>query len=368
MKVPMLDLHAQYQPMMGEIRRVIEEVFEKHHYIMGAQVRELEEMMQNYLGIKHAIGCASGTDALVLAIKALNIGQGDEVITTPFTFFATASSIWRNNATPVFVDIDPQTYNLDAEQIEAAITERTKAIMPVHLFGQCCDMTRIMEIAEKYNLKVIEDNAQGIGGTWDGKMSCSFGNIGTLSFFPSKNLGAMGDGGMCLTNDDELATGLRQLRVHGENPKYYHKWVGLNSRLDTMQAAILMVKLGYLENFSEGRRANAAFYDEHLKGIEGLITPKIDKRAKTIYNQYTLRTEKRDELMEHLQANDIGCAVYYPLPLHLQECFASLGYKEGDLPESEKASKEVLSIPIYPELTDEMKAYVVEKIREFFAR
>lgn len=366
MKVPMLDLHAQYETLMPAIREQLDKVFENHHYIMGAQVKELEERMQGYLGIKHAIGCASGTDALVLAVQALGIGEGDEVITTAFTFFATASSIWRNHAKPVFVDIDPRTFNLDPAKIEAAITERTKAIMPVHLFGQCCNMDAIMKIAQKHNLKVIEDNAQGIGSTWNGKMSCSFGDIGTLSFFPSKNLGAMGDAGMCLTNDDALAAGLRQLRVHGENPKYYHQWVGLNSRLDTLQAAVLLVKLEALEGWSRGRRANAAFYDSELKGIAGLTTPFIDHSAVSIYNQYTLITEQRDELMAYLQKKDIGCAVYYPLPLHIQQCFSELGYQKGDLPVAEKLATQVLSIPIYPELTDEMKQYVVQSIREFF--
>jgi dTDP-4-amino-4,6-dideoxygalactose transaminase len=367
MKVPMLDLHAQYESLMPEIRAQLDRVFDSHHYIMGAQVKELEEKMQEYLGIKHAIGCASGTDALVLAIKALDIGQDDEVITTPFTFFATASSIWRNNAKPVFVDIDPDTFNLDPAQIEAAITPQTKAIMPVHLFGQCSDMDAIMQIARKHGLKVIEDNAQGIGSTWNGKMSCSFGDIGTLSFFPSKNLGAMGDAGMCLTNDDELAAGLRQLRVHGENPKYYHKWVGLNSRLDTVQAAVLLVKLQYLVAWSKQRRANAAFYDQQLAGIGDLKTPVIDPKAVTIYNQYTLTTSHRDQLMQHLQQKNIGCAVYYPLPLHLQECFAELGYKAGDLPIAEALANKVVSIPIYPELTQEMLQYVVESIKEFYS-
>lgn len=366
MKVQMLDLHAQYETLMPAIREQLDRVFADHHYIMGAQVKELEQRMQNYLGIKHAIGCASGTDALVLAVKALGIGEGDEVITTPFTFFATASSIWRNHAKPVFVDIDPDTFNLDPAKIEAAITTKTKAIMPVHLFGQCCNMDAIMQIAKKHDLRVIEDNAQGIGATWNGKMSCSFGDIGTLSFFPSKNLGAMGDAGMCLTNDDELAAGLKQLRVHGENPKYYHQWVGLNSRLDTMQAAILLVKLEALADWSQARRANAAFYDYELKGIAGLKTPHIAAQAVTIYNQYTLITEQRDELMAHLQSKDIGCAVYYPLPLHIQECFRELGYQKGDFPVAERMSQQVLSIPIYPELTDEMKQYVVASIREFF--
>ncbi|MDD3578865.1 MAG: DegT/DnrJ/EryC1/StrS family aminotransferase [Candidatus Cloacimonetes bacterium] len=367
MKVPMLDLNAQYEPLMADIRAALDKVFEEHHYIMGSQVKALEERVQEYLGIKHAIGCASGTDALVLAIKALGIGDGDEVITTPFTFFATASSIWRNHAKPIFVDIDPKTFNLDPQKIEAAITPRTKAIMPVHLFGQCSDMQAIMEIAKKHNLKVIEDNAQGIGSTWNGQMSCSFGDIGTLSFFPSKNLGAMGDAGMCLTNSDDLAAKLRQLRVHGENPKYYHKWVGLNSRLDTMQAAILLVKLEALAAWSDARRANAAFYDEALAGIADLQTPYIHPKALTIYNQYTLITSRRDALMKHLQDSGIGCAIYYPLPLHLQECFAQLGYKAGDLPIAEKLAGQVLSIPIYPELSHDMKQYVADCIREFFA-
>lgn len=362
----MLDLHAQYEPLMQEIRAKIDEVLSKHHYIMGTQVKELEDRMQQYLGIKHAIGCASGTDALVLAIKALGIEDGDEVITTPFTFFATASSIWRNNAKPVFVDIDPNTFNMDPAKIEAAITPRTKAIMPVHLFGQPADMDAIMNIAKNHALSVIEDNAQGIGSTWNGKMSCSFGDIGTLSFFPSKNLGAMGDAGMCLTNDDDLAQKLRQLRVHGESPKYYHKWVGLNSRLDTMQAAILLVKLEALEKWSEGRRKNAAFYNESLKDIPQIRIPFIHPKATSIYNQYTLVCEERDALMKHLSDSGVGCAVYYPLSLHEQECFESLGYHTGDLPISEAMAKRVLSIPIFPELSLEQKTYVVNKIKEFY--
>lgn len=367
MKVPMLDLHAQYEPLMPAIRTAIDNVFENHHYIMGSQIKALEDRMQEYLGIKHAIGCASGTDALVLAVKALGIGEGDEIITTPFTFFATASSIWRNHAHPVFVDIDPKTFNIDPTKIEAAITPRTKAIMPVHLFGQCADMEAIMIIAKKHNLKVIEDNAQGIGCTFNGKMSCSFGDIGTLSFFPSKNLGAMGDAGMCLTNDDDLAAKLKQLRVHGENPKYYHKWVGLNSRMDTMQAAVLLVKLEELAKWSEARRGNADFYNQRLCNIAGLTTPYIDPRAVSIYNQYTLVCDNRDALMSYLQDKGVGCAVYYPLPLHIQECFSELGYKVGDLPVSEELADKVLSLPIYPELTTEMKQYVVDCIKEFYA-
>ncbi len=362
----MLDLHAQYEPLMPEIREALERVFADHHYIMGPQVRELEEKVEKYLGIKHAVGCASGTDALVLAVKALGIGEGDEIITTPFTFFATASSIWRNHAQPRFADIDPRTFNLDPDKIEAAITPKTKAIMPVHLFGQSADMTRIMEIARKHGLAVIEDNAQGVGSTWKGQMSCSFGDIGTLSFFPSKNLGAMGDAGMCLTNSDDLAAKLKQLRVHGENPKYFHKWVGLNSRLDTLQAAVLSVKLDRLAQWSENRRANAKFYDRQLKGIAQIQTPYIAAEAVTIYNQYTLICEDRDGLLSHLQSKNIGCAVYYPLPLHLQECFAGLGYQEGNFPVAERLAQQVLSIPIYPELSTGQKQYVCDSIREFY--
>lgn len=366
MKVPLLDLQAQYKPIISKVKAAIDEVIAENDFILGHQVKEFEDKMANYLGIKYAIGCASGTDALVLAVQATGIGADNEVITTPFTFFATASSIWRNGAKPRFVDINPDTFNLDVEKLEAAITDKTRAIMPVHIFGQACDMTRIMDIAEKYNLKVIEDNAQGIGCTWDGKMSCSFGDVGTLSFFPSKNLGAMGDGGMCLTNDEELALKLRQLRVHGENPKYYHKWVGLNSRLDTIHAAVLGVKLDYLSQWSEGRRANAAFYDEQLADIPQVKTPYIHPSAVSIYNQYTIYCENRDALLHHLKEKEIGCAIYYPLPLHLQECFAELGYKKGDFPMAEKASQSVLSLPIYPELTDAQKSYVVEAIKEFY--
>jgi dTDP-4-amino-4,6-dideoxygalactose transaminase len=348
----MLNLQAQYEPLLPDIRAAMDTVLKENNYIMGHQVKELEEKMASYLGARYAVGCASGTDALVLAVQALGIGPGDEVITTPFTFFATASSIWRNGAKPRFADIDPHTFNLDPDQIEAAITPRTKAIMPVHLFGQCCDMERIMKIARKHGLKVIEDNAQGIGCTWNGKMSCTFGDIGTLSFFPSKNLGAMGDGGMCVTD--------------GENPKYYHQWVGLNSRLDTLQAAILNVKLDHLAGWSEARRANAAYYNEKLAGIPQVKIPYIAEKAVTIYNQYTLICAERDALLEHLKDRDIGCAVYYPKPLHLQECFAELGYKEGDLPVAEQTARQVLSIPIYPELTEAQKRYVFDAIRDFY--
>ena len=366
MKVPLLDLNAQYANIMPEIRQELDKVLSTHQYILGPSVKDFEDDMQKYLDVKHAIGCASGTDALQLALMALEIGEGDEVVTTPFTFFATASTIHRVGAKPIFVDIDAKTFNINPDLIERAITKRTKAIMPVHLFGQSAEMDKILQIAKKHNLKVIEDNAQGIGAKWAGKYIGTIAEIGTLSFFPSKNLGAMGDGGMCLTDSDDLATKLRQLRVHGENPKYYHKWVGLNSRLDSLQAAALRVKLRYLEGWSEGRRKNASIYDELLSNVPQIKLPFIHEKAQTIYNQFTIICDKRDELMTHLQKNDIGCAIYYPLSLHLQECFAYLGGKEGDLPISEETSKKVLSLPIYGELKREEIEYVAKKVREFF--
>lgn len=366
MKVPLLDLDAHYEPLMSKIRYKLDEVFATHQYILGPQVKAFELMMQDYLDVNFAVGCASGTDALILALQALNIGNGDEVITTPFTFFATASSIARIGATPVFVDILPDTFNIDPSQIEAAITEKTKAIMPVHLFGQAAEMDKITEIARKHSLTIIEDNAQGIGAIYDGKKAGTIGDIGTLSFFPSKNLGCMGDGGMCLTNDEELANSLKQLRVHGENPKYYHKWIGLNSRLDSIQAAILAVKLPHLEDWSEKRRENALYYNERLQDVKQIKLPVIQPKANSIYNQFTLIAENRDNLKDRLSDAGIGCAIYYPLPLHLQECFAYLGRKEGDCPIAEEMAQKVLSIPIYPELSIEQKDYVIETIKKFY--
>jgi dTDP-4-amino-4,6-dideoxygalactose transaminase len=389
MKVPLLDIHSQYLGIMDEIRSELDTVLSSHQYILGPAVREFEEAMQSYHSVKYAIGCASGTDALQLALMALGIGPGDEVITTPFTFFATASTIHRVGAKPVFVDICEDTFNIDTVKIADAITERTKAILPVHIFGQAANMDSIMLYAQKYGFKVIEDNAQGVGakyksvvnmsksaeGNWVAsleevkptlKILGTIGDIGTLSFFPSKNLGGMGDGGMCLTNCDDLAGKLKQLRVHGENPKYYHKWVGLNSRLDSLQAAVLKVKLKYLDGWSEGRRRNAAIYQELLGDMKMVKLPVIDKKAESIYNQFTIACERRDELMTNLQENGIGCAIYYPLSLHLQECFAYLGGKPGDCPVSEKVSNSVLSLPIYAELTREQIEYVCQKIREFY--
>ncbi|MCL1827817.1 MAG: DegT/DnrJ/EryC1/StrS family aminotransferase [Candidatus Cloacimonetes bacterium] len=368
MKVPLLDLNAQYLPVMSEIKAELDKVFSTHQYILGTAVKEFEEDMQMYLQVKHAIGCASGTDALQLALMALGIAAGDEVITTPFTFFATASAIHRVGATPIFVDIDSRTYNLNPDLLEKAITPRTKAIMPVHLFGQPANMNSIAEIAAKHQLKIIEDNAQGIGAKYDGAFAGTIGDIGTLSFFPSKNLGAMGDGGMVLTNDDELALRLKQLRVHGENPKYFHKWVGLNSRLDSLQAAALKIKLRQLDKWSAQRRENAKIYHELLTDLPEINLPYIDPKALTIYNQFTITCRDRDGLMAHLQKNDIGCAIYYPLSLHLQECFAHLGGKKGDFPVCEDLSQKVLSLPIYSELTREQIEYVCQKIKEYFTK
>ena len=366
MKVPMLDLNAQYLPILDDIRAEIEKVFTTHAYKLGPQVKEFEEDIKEFCNVKHAIGCASGTDALLLALLALNISEGDEVITTPFTFFATAGTIHRVGATPVFADVKTDTFNIDPQKIESVITSKTKAIMPVHLFGQPAEMDKIMDIARKYDLKVIEDNAQGIGAEFDGKVAGTIGDIGTLSFFPSKNLGAMGDGGMCLTNDDELSTKLFQLRVHGENPQYYHKWVGLNSRLDTIQAAVLLVKLRSLQSWSEARRQNAEYYYKHLSDIPQIKLPVIHKKATSIYNQFTLLAEQRDELLKYLRAHDIGCAVYYPRVLHLQECFTYLNYKEGDFPVSEELAKKVISIPVFSEISREQQDFVISTIREFY--
>ena len=365
MKVPLLDLNAQYEPIIDEIRKEIDKVLKSHQYILGPAVKEFEETMQDYLNVKYAVGCASGTDALQLALMVLGIGEGDEVISTPFTFFATASTIHRVGAKPVFVDIDEHTFNLNINLVERVITQKTKAIMPVHLFGQPVEMDKLTALAKKHNLFVIEDNAQGIGAKYDDVHAGTIGDIGTLSFFPSKNLGAMGDGGMCLTNNEDYANKLKQLRVHGENPKYYHKWVGPNSRLDSLQAAVLKVKLKHLDGWSAGRVRNAELYAKHLN-IPQVKLPFIHGKATTIYNQYSIICERRDELMAHLQKNDIGCAIYYPLSLHLQECFAYLGGKIGDCPVSEKVSESVLSIPIYGELTTEQIEFVACKIKEFY--
>jgi len=364
MNVPLLDLKAQYATIKDEALAAVSEVLETQTCIGGPKVTELEGKVAAISDCKFAVGASSGTDAILNSLMSLDIGPCDEVITTPFTFFATVGCIARTGAKPVFVDIDPQTYNIDAELVASAVTEKTKAIMPVHLYGQMADMDPIMEIARKHNLAVIEDAAQSITSVYKGKKAGSIGTVGCFSFFPSKNLGGVGDGGMIVTNDEQLYNRLVIMRNHGSKPKYYHKYIGGNFRLDPIQAAVLLVKLPHLDDWSEARRRNAAYYDEKFKGTAVKI-PYISPDCVTIYNQYCIRVPKRDELLAHLQKNKIGCEVYYPVPMHLQECFKYLGYTQGDFPEAEKAAKEIMAIPVYPELTDQMKDYVVESILSF---
>jgi dTDP-4-amino-4,6-dideoxygalactose transaminase len=365
MQVPLLDLKAQYATIKDEILAAVSEVLESQQCIGGPKVSELEEKIAAISDCKFAVGVSSGTDAILNSLMSLDIGAGDEVITTPFTFFATAGSIARTGAKPVFADIDPKTYNINPVQIEAVITDETRAIMPVHLFGQTADMDPIMEIANKYNLAVIEDAAQSITSTYKGKKAGSMGTVGCFSFFPSKNLGGIGDGGMIVTNDEELYNRLIIMRNHGSKPKYYHSYIGGNFRLDPIQAAALLVKLPHLEEWSEARRRNAAYYDKKFEGTV-VQTPFISPDCVTIYNQYCVRVPRRDEVMAHLKKNNIGCEIYYPVPMHLQECFKYLGYKQGDFPESEKTAREIMALPAYPELTDEMKDYVAETILAFW--
>ncbi len=367
MQVPLLDLKAQYATIKDELSPVIEDVMDSQYFIGGPAVQELEGLIAGYSGCKGAVGVSSGTDALVLSLMALGIGAGDEVITTPYTFFATAGSIRRTGAKPVFVDIEPDTFNIDTARIAAAVTDKTRAIVPVHLFGQMADMDPIMEIAEKRDLYVIEDAAQAIGATYKSAKAGSIGTMGCLSFFPSKNLGGLGDGGMVVTQDEELLERLRQGRNHGQNPKYYYKWVGGNFRLDTLQAAGLIVKLRHLDDWSAKRRANAAKYDAIFAEIEPVTTPPVRDYNVSIYNQYVIRVPRRDELQAFLKDSGIGTAVYYPLSLHEQECFAELGYKRGDFPVSEAAADQTLALPVYPELTDEQIEYTAGKVREFLS-
>jgi dTDP-4-amino-4,6-dideoxygalactose transaminase len=369
MKVPLLDLSEQNQILRPEIEAALGRVLDTNGFILGAEVAALEKELAAYCGVKHAIGCASGTDALLLALMAFDIGPGDEVITTPYSFFATVSSVTRLGARPVFVDIDPLTYNLDVSQIEARITERTKAIQPVHLYGQCADMTELGKISEKYGVPLVEDAAQAIGAEENGVRAGAMSAVGCFSFYPSKNLGGMGDGGFMTTDDDALAHKLAALRVHGSFERYYHKWVGLNSRLDGFQGAVLRVKLPHLDAWSDRRKANAdryrrLFTDAGLSEQIGL--PFERENVRHIYNQFVVRVpERRDELRRFLAESEIGTDVYYPVSLHLQECFEDLGYRPGDFPESEKASRETLALPIFPELKPEQQEYVVAKIAEF---
>ena len=367
MQVPLLDLKAQYQTIRDELRTAVDKILESQVFIHGPEVKQLEDAIAAYSSCKKAIGVSSGTDALLAGLMALGIGSGDEVITSSFTFFATAGSISRTGAKPVFVDIDPETYNIDPSGIDKVITSHTRAIMPVHLYGQCAEMDPIIELAKKHSLYIIEDAAQSIGSSYKGRKACSIGTMGCLSFFPSKNLGGIGDGGMILTNNEELADKIVMLRDHGMRPKYYYKYIGGNFRLDTLQAAALLVKLKYLDAWSEKRRQNAKLYNELLRGLKGVATPLIRPHNISIYNQYVIRvSSKRDTLKQFLQDNGIGTDIYYPLCLHEQECFRTLGHKQGDFPESEKAAREVLALPIYPELTEEQIRYVAGRVKEFF--
>ena len=372
MKVPLLDLKAQYDSIRDEVRPVLDEIFESQAFILGPKVEECESAIAHYCACAHAIGVSSGTDALLIALRAEGIGPGDEVITSPYTFFATAGSIARTGATPVFVDIDPVTFNIDTDLIEDRVTERTRAVMPVHLFGQMADMGTVMALAEKRNLAVIEDAAQAIGAEHQRRRAGSIGHYGCFSFYPSKNLGAAGDAGMVVTNDGERAQRLRILRTHGSVAQYHHQVIGGNFRLAAIQAAVVTVKLRHLDRWTAKRQDNARRYDRLFTeaGLvdEGKVTPPKVTADRHIFNQYVIRVPGRDALMDHLKSRDIGCCVYYPLPLHLQACFAGLGYNEGDLPESERAAQETLALPIYPELTDEQATYVVEAIRDFLSR
>ena len=377
MKVPLLDLNAHHAPIRAQVLAALEEVLDTQSFILGPKVEQFEKRVASFCGVEHAIGVSSGSDALLIALMGLDIGPGDEVITTPYSFFATAGAITRVGATPVFVDIDPQTYNIDTTGIESALSTRTKALLPVHLFGQCADMEPILAIAEANGLAVIEDAAQAIGAQYrDGRFAGTMGDIGCLSFFPTKNLGALGDGGMVFTNRPDLAEKLRTLRIHGAKPKYYHKFIGGNFRLDTLHASVLNVKLNSLDKWTSMRRHNARRYVE-LFTQENLIksndivlplsvyeSPNISRAH--IYNQFIIRAPRRDALQEILADAQIGTAVYYPVPFHLQECFAHLGYRNGDFPHAEAAAKDTLPLPIYPEVTQEQQEFVVETIRKFY--
>ena len=390
MKVPLLDLTQQYEKIAAEVQSAIERVCESQQFILGPQVRELELGLARYTRCQHGLGVSSGTDALLLALMALGIGHGDEVITSPFTFFATAGTIARLGARPVFCDIDPETFNLSAARLEDFISRecevrteggarqvihhktggRIKAIMPVHLYGQMCEMDPLMSVAGRLGLHVIEDAAQAIGAEDEkGRMAGSIGHIGCFSFFPTKNLGAFGDAGLCTTNDPALAERMRVLRVHGGEPKYHHSLIGGNFRLDEIQAAVLNVKLKYLDRWMEARNAHARQYTERLQARvadRGVLTPVQSRGGRHVWNQYVIRVPRRDELRQHLAAAGVGTEIYYPIPLHLQPCFAYLGHRAGDFPESERAAREVLALPVFPELSPAQIDYAAGTIERFY--
>ena len=377
-KIPFFDLSAQFKSIEDEIKSAMDEVFQNQQFILGSKVQALEETIAQYCRTRYAIGVASGSDALVLALMALGIGAGDEVLLPPFTFFATAGSVSRLGATPVFVDIDRETYNIDPSKIEEKITSKTKAILPVHLFGQCADMNPLLKIAQKKKLFVIEDAAQALGAEYkpnagsQGRRAGQIGDLGCFSFYPTKNLGAFGDAGMVVTDNPSLAEKVRLLRVHGSQPKYFHKTIGINSRLDTIQAAILLVKFKYLEKWTAERQKKAERYQglfqNLLSSVEGLKLPTIQYQNRHIFHQYVIRVPERDRLRKFLAERGIGTDIYYPVPLHLQECYSFLKYRRGDLPNSEKASEEVLALPVYPELTEDQQEVVVDGIKAFYRR
>ncbi|HTI63492.1 MAG TPA: DegT/DnrJ/EryC1/StrS family aminotransferase [Gemmatimonadaceae bacterium] len=370
MPVPLLDLRAQHATIRDEVVASMMDVVDSQLFILGAAVEKLEQHVAELSHTKFAVGCASGTDALLLALRAIDAGPGSEVVTSPFTFFATAGTIHNVGAKPVFVDIDPRTFNILPDAAGAARTSRTKAVVPVDLFGQMAAIEDVMKALP--GVPLIEDAAQTIGarrsidGVW--RMAGEVAAIGTFSFFPSKNLGGYGDGGMMVTQDEALATRLKRLRMHGGAKQYFHDEVGYNSRLDALQAAVLSAKLPHLAQWSAKRRSNAKFYDAAFADLSDVTTPYVDPANESIYNQYTLRVDRRDDLQNHLKSRGIGSAIYYPLPLHLQPCFAYLGYKQGSCPEAERAAREVLSIPIYPELTEGQMTEVVDAVRSFYGR
>jgi dTDP-4-amino-4,6-dideoxygalactose transaminase len=367
--VPLLDINRGNAPLREEILAAVTRVIDSGRFLHGPDVQQLERSIAQMCGVEHAISCASGSDALLLALMALEIKEGDEVIVPSFTFFATASAVWRLGARPVFVDIDPITFNINPQAVEAAVTARTKAIIPVHLFGQCAEMDALLAIARSRGLYLVEDAAQSLGARYRGKQSGSMGDIGCFSFYPTKNLGAFGDGGMIITRNALLAEKLRLLAAHGMSPRYYHRMVGINSRLDTLQAAVLNVKLTRLNQWATQRAANAAHYDRWITGasLQHIIgLPKSNSHCEHVWNQYTIRVPngRRDDVRSRLAAAGIGAEVYYPVPLHLQECFKELGYGPGSLPETERACREVLSLPIFPELTVDEQQTVVARLRD----
>ncbi len=378
MKVPFFDLAVQVKSIEDEIRSALDEVFQNQQFIMGPKVKVLEETLAQYCQTRYAVGVASGSDALLLSLMALGVGAGDEVLLPPFTFFATAGSVSRLGATPVFVDIDRETYNMDPSKIEEKVTARTKAIIPVHLFGQCADMDPLLRIAQEKRLFVIEDAAQALGAEYKpqagskGRRAGQIGDLGCFSFYPTKNLGAFGDAGMVVTDHPDLAEKVRLLRVHGSQPKYFHKAIGINSRLDTMQAAVLLVKFKYLERWTAERQRKAeryrALFQGLLSSVDGFRLPTVQNQNRHIFHQYVIRVPERDRLRQFLTEEGVGTDIYYPVPLHLQECYSFLKYRRGDLPNSEKASEEVLALPIYPELTEDQQTQVVSQIKAFYKK